>query len=284
MRGISTTQLISPGKNLNRAKRESWTLFRRKQLLPKYHTSSLDAILTNNGLKRIRIEGNGDCFFTSIQKSCKLKEDICEIRGKICDHMDENVNEYIYFLPRDSEEQMENLRADKFKTQLQNLRQTGIWSTDLGDVLPLATANTLQIEILIYTSRRNNHIIQIQPSLASIKDKVTLAYLATKGFEHYDICKAIGKQSNSPNKGDVQTETEKHRTPKDKIIPKRKNQDNFIDITPRKRAKYASPRRKDRTRKRKSNPEAWKRNVRKNPLQINVANVHHIMQHQLRNT
>ena len=86
---------------------------------------------------------------------------------------------------------------------------------------------------------------------------VNLALFAVPGQEHYDAVKIItDRETSSPTKGTTSPRTPVHGTP----ARKRKS---FPIITPRKRANYQSPVKKQLFRKRQRRPEQWKRNLRK---------------------
>ncbi|KAJ8319696.1 hypothetical protein KUTeg_002739 [Tegillarca granosa] len=111
--------------------------------------------------------------------------------------------------------------------------QDGQWSTDLADALPLATSNILCREITSSLDKPSDFQstvdLESSPSkLIEIKPSGTVS----------DIDK-----NSTPNKqGDCSHPS---------------------TITPRKQAKYKSPKQKFRSRKRKARPETWKKNIRK---------------------
>ena len=66
--------------------------------------------------------------------------------------------------------------------QVEFLKDEGLWSTELCDLLPLV--NMMGREVIIYLSNWNNQLIEIYPALRS-EEVLTLAYIVLKGFEHF---------------------------------------------------------------------------------------------------
>ena len=112
---------------------------------------------------------------------------------------------------------------------------------------------------MIYSSNRNNQIIEIHPTLTEVRspEVLTLAYIALKGFEHYDVCilnnenlddMQYTKETNpcAPNKDIMReaSQTTPHKTlnPDDvKIKAKKRSGSSPPGITPRKKPKYITP-------------------------------------------
>ena len=68
------------------------------------HNNILDKLLKSNRPQRDIVDGDGNCFFesllkcteTELSRSCSTAS---EIRQKVCNHMMENVAEYMNFFP-----------------------------------------------------------------------------------------------------------------------------------------------------------------------------------------
>lgn len=267
--------------DLERAKTESLNIHRVKQVLLKFHVRSVDTLLNSNGLRRKTIEGDGNCFFSAVKEATSNFESPQEVRKAVVNHLQINKEEYISFLTNVNKESHHNLQ-EIYDDQVEFLKEEGHWSTELCDLLPLAIANMMGREVIIYSSNRNHQLIEIHPTLTEVRSKevLTLAYIALKGFEHYDICISDNEKSDdiqSTEKFDKARTPEKEMT---RITPqatpdktelnadatvssKKRTVSSPIGITPRKRAKYVSPEKKKRSRKRKAHPENWKKNVRK---------------------
>ena len=72
------------------------------------------------------------------------------------------------------------------------LKQSGHWSNSAGDFLPLALANWSHRPVCIYSSRPEQPVIEIQPTLCppTEENSICLAYMSSGGISnHYDRCK-----------------------------------------------------------------------------------------------
>ncbi|MEW8548129.1 MAG: OTU domain-containing protein, partial [Candidatus Thiodiazotropha sp.] len=194
----------SDAKSLLRAKRISHGMFKVRECLNNLHLRTLDALLYSNGLKRKEIEGDGNCFFAALKESSGLQDELLKMRNNICDHIKENRDDYIGFLKKNEKSCEEETIKDSFNRQLDTLRQSGSWSVDLSDVLPLAVANYTKREITIYTSKRSNPVISVKPTVHFDQlhgPPIFLAYVATPGFEHYDSCEVLGLEHDQTGEG-----------------------------------------------------------------------------------
>ena len=284
----SSTNFDVINANLERAKVESLNTYRVKQVLLKFHERSLDTLLNSNGLRRKTIEGDGNCFFSAVREVTPNFESPHQVRKAVVDHLQINKAEYISFLSNTSNKGSHRELQEIYDSQVEFLKGDRHWSTELCDLLPLAIANMMGREVIIYSSNRNNQLIEIQPTLTEVRSEevLTLAYIALKGYEHYDICISHNQTSEdipcseefdkakTPEK--ERTETTQQATPNKtenvescevnagaKDSAKKRMPSSPTGITPRKRAKYVSPEKKKRSRKRKAHPENWKKNVRK---------------------
>lgn len=70
-------------------------------------------------------------------------------------------------------------------TEAENFRQSGEFSRPLGDAMPLAMANILQMPIVLITSAQNMPIVTITPRRIADEVSVVLAY-TQRGVGHYD--------------------------------------------------------------------------------------------------
>lgn len=75
--------------------------------------------------------------------------------------------------------------------QIETLRQNGYWSNRAGDFLPLALVNWSHRTVRIYSSKPEQPVIEVQPTLGHLveSEPVCLAYISSPGIsEHYDGC------------------------------------------------------------------------------------------------
>jgi hypothetical protein len=247
--------------DFQKATKQSQNTFKAKQIILKYHKKNLEAILASNGLQRKVVTGDGNCFFNAVHESTKVCKDEAELRNVVCDYLEQNQDEFKSFLTKENVTDGDQL--SQFLDQLYILRGNGTWSVDLADALPLATANALGRDIVIYSSCRATPVLHIQRHNKDDQNvqecvHIQLGYLKVTGCEHYDAVEALTTPT-TPHKRKT-TSTEEHKTPQ-----KQSSDTSCPNITPRKQAKYISPQTKRLSRKRgDAKPERWKKNVKKN--------------------
>ena len=158
-------------------------------VIPDEHGDSrLNNVLQSFGLTTCEVPKNGDCLFTSIilhinhifqaNSDTWLIEHLHSIR---VNHSNLDVNlirnlmvdewitnqEYIPFL-EDSKQFEEE--ADKY-------RVSGMYTTELGDVMLLGLSNVLHLQLIVFTSIPSWPYLTINPQCAiSSKDPICLAY------------------------------------------------------------------------------------------------------------
>ncbi|KAH3779743.1 hypothetical protein DPMN_002916 [Dreissena polymorpha] len=193
---LSRTKRNTPGRPMafrhmhqaiEKAKQESSNQHKARQLISDMHKRNIDALLASNGLKRVRIEGDGNCLFKAVCVSTCDFESPEILRQKLCDHLSAKLDTYIDFLPNNT---CAN-KMDKYISKVNFLREEGHWDNDLADALPLAIANVSGRVLKIYCSRRANSMYEIRPTLhadTDANDCINLAFIQVPGLEHYDAC------------------------------------------------------------------------------------------------
>lgn len=132
---------------------------------------------------------------------------------------------------------------------------------DVADSLPLDVANYLECIITIYSSAISTPVIDIKSEKPSDKI-ISIAYTAVRGWEHYDATERISvKSSDDQNSSSIRTESNDKTN--DSLPSESKPKSFEQQSTPHKRAIYKSPLKKLSSRKKKRNPNQWKRNIRK---------------------
>lgn len=261
---LSRTKRITPGRPVSfrhmhqaieKAKQESSYQHKARQLISDMHKRSIDALLASNGLKRVRIEGDGNCLFkAACVANCDFESPEI-LRQKLCDHLSSNIDTYIDFLPSGTSAN-DTERKNKYISKVNFLREEGHWDNDLADALPLAIANLSGRVLKIYCSKRANPMYEIRPVLHAEIDEndcINLAFIQVPGFEHYDACTSAITPKDT-YQGFTSTEpTNEHLDIVDFSNPTRET------ITPRKQANYISPVKFTGKRKRKAQPEKWKK-------------------------
>ena len=259
------------GTPLESAKQSSLLEYRKRLETNRHHTKILDSLLKSNSLRRQHVPAVGNCFFEAAAKQTTEKVTASILREQVCDHIKEKSDYYMEFL---------SSANVNIETEIETLRQPNNWTTALSDAMPLALANLLSVTVKIYSSNKDQPVIVIHPSLCEPieKEELTLAYLCIPGVEHYDAVKrrtvGISSESeldvcdisdNNINTVDISVESIVDNTvsePSSETPSKSTRNNTSKNITPRKQAKYQSPKRKNLTRKKKANPENWKRNIR----------------------
>ena len=98
-------------------------------------------------------------------------------------------------------------------------------------------------------------------STSSINDAISLAYISDDNEEHYDACVpyySAPEHTSHINECSQTSTVEESETAVSNT--------ECIYVTPRKRAKYCSSKKKQSSCKRKRNPDKWQRNIRKRLL------------------
>ena len=151
----------------------------------------------------------------------------------------------------------------EYLNEIEKLKCDGYWSNRVVDFLPLALANFEKMCVIIYTNKVNQPTIKICPTIGETNSDhvINLAYILVPSvIEHYDACENITSDNNQAE--DEINCANPHDSGENMLYATRLP-DTVINMTPRKSAKFVSPVKKRLTRKRKTTPENWKRNVRK---------------------
>ncbi|XP_052075475.1 uncharacterized protein LOC127712922 [Mytilus californianus] len=239
-----------------------------RTIVLKYHTIRLDNLLLSNGLKRIPTIADGNCFLSAVVKHISSEGhdmNVQILREKLVDHMSREDYHYKRFISFDHETTVEG-QNQKFDSLLQDFSIDGHWNNELADFMPLALANMYNRPLRIYSSMVSNSVYDIIPDLQDTEhsqEYIKVALIAIKGQEHYDAVCHLDEvlertsQADQSTIGDCSPPVMNNvRTP---MTNKRKRS---TPVTPRKRANYKSPVKKQLFRKKKKNQEVWKRNVR----------------------
>ena len=176
---------------IQQAKEESKEEEERRKMIELQHENRLDQLLFSNGFIRKTVIPDGNCFFEAARMT--LGEDYSRqhLRQQLCQHLEENVEEYIGFLLNRNANDDDLTFLKAYFKQIETLRQNGYWSNRASDLLPLALANWSQRTVRIYSSKPEQPVIEVQPTLGQHNESepVCLAYISSPGIsEHYDGC------------------------------------------------------------------------------------------------
>ena len=248
------------------------------------HDKRLNSRLKANKMTRITIYGDGDCFLNAALVHVNSFPDAESLRIALCNHIEENFDTYFPFIESSVGDMNMNELYLHFLETIAGLRKRGAWTTEGNDLLLLALANITGRRLKIFCSRQQESYYDVQPTLkrTDIFNPIYFAYLAIPGGEHYDGCTAENQhmypqmnqriEKEAPVSDDlIQTsssfnedqedlhvlEQEPGQTGTPPATPARESPtpslSSEIPITPSKR----------RGRKRRSQPDTWKRNSRK---------------------
>ena len=175
-----------------RAKQESQQEAELRQMMDQVHEQRLDQLLFSNGYIRQYAPSDGNCFFEAAVFAMSSDLDSTGLRKQLCMHLEDNMEEYVGFLMSKTRDIDDLAFIKSYCKEIEVLKQNGYWSTKAGDFLPLALANWSKRPVRIYTSKQDQPIIEIQPTLGPVcnTELITLAYTSSPGFaEHYDACR-----------------------------------------------------------------------------------------------
>ena len=155
------------------------------------HERRLDNILLANGLERIDVAADGNCFF----ESCALLLNILafDIRKCLCDYLEDNFATFFNFFAFGDDE---NAGYIDYMDNVAKLRVPGEWSNNAGDMLPLALSSWTKRLVRVYSSNPERPILDFYPVgvQASSEDEtmLTFALLDFARAPHYNACTALG--------------------------------------------------------------------------------------------
>lgn len=232
-----------------------------KEIALRLHKRKLQTLVKSNGFKIIPVKADGNCLFeaTAIQVNPNeynenAKAAVNNMRNKICTHIEEKSDYYRSFTEHD------------FLKSLKELKRNGRWNNTLGDVIPLAIANTLKCQLTIYSSKPGQAVIDINPTLTEQQDiaenRLVYAYMAMRGCEHYDACQKISFLHRTNTSTTASNGEKINQSPI--LQSSEEDEGNECNpVTPRKAATFVSPKRKPSSRKKNPMPHRWKKNIRK---------------------
>ena len=88
----------------------------------------------------------------------------------------------------------------EFKNEAQKFLIDGFYNSPLGDIMPLAMANILSVDILVFTAQPHNPILFVSPSVPTASHGTIFIVYDFNGPGHYDAAVRCNK-SIVPDKG-----------------------------------------------------------------------------------
>lgn len=160
----------------------------------------LDQRTKNMGLQRHSTEKDGDCFFTSLAFQLKNFMEKCD--EHVIKHLLERgitsettVKEIARLLRKLVVQEWLSNSGNyhhlvdpnvNYTTEVEQFLLPGHFATSIGDSMPLAAANALQIPIAIITSVQNMPFVIVTPELQSITSTPLFLAFTQEGAGHYD--------------------------------------------------------------------------------------------------
>ena len=170
------------GNEVEEVQQASAQEFVRRQIDQEDHQKRLGDILQVNNLTLIDVPRDGNCFFSAVfmQLPPGNFASAQDLRLKVLDHIC-----------------TEQERYSAFNTCL-NYHQWASeshWNSDLGDLMPYATANLLGCTVQIFSSHSQRSVYTINSTTPHLQSSVVirLAHNAALGFEHYSACFPINE-------------------------------------------------------------------------------------------
>ena len=175
---------------------------------------NIDDLLNLNNMQRINVLGDGNCFFVSLATMIQQQLQDGSLSAEAIAHMENlgiigttqtnNIGHMASvlrcvlveeWLSNPTDYQPFLLSGQDYNTEVNAFLQDGHFASELGNSMPLAASNKLQIPLVVFTEMLNFPILPICPRDRVISDNpLYLAY--DMGFAgHYD---AIKQQKQSP--------------------------------------------------------------------------------------
>ena len=174
-----------PLASLARVLKRSVEDYESQQASFKEHSDRLLNLLSKEGMILMPGPKDGDCFVTATAAQTDSSPE--EVRARLSDFLIANQTELDSFF-----------EDGTFEKEVSLLRNQGVWNMSVCDCLPLAVANLYDRAIRIYSSSKENPVLDIRPTEEDhgkriSEDMIYYAHYAIKGVEHYDWCVPCGK-------------------------------------------------------------------------------------------
>lgn len=171
-----------------------------------YHEQQLNRNLAEYGIQRLPVKGDGNCLFYALAEGLiyemKLDRDgfglhirqlmRLPINFRLVDFADRLRQACVdqWRLHEDYYSQFVDTEKVSFLKEVKKFSKSGVSDSILGDIVPLTIANTLNINIVIFTSVSDLPRIDVKPehknNLASSRRKTIYLAYNQYGIGHYD--------------------------------------------------------------------------------------------------
>ncbi|CAF0762984.1 unnamed protein product [Rotaria sordida] len=171
-----------------------------------YHEQQLNQNLSKHGIERLPVKGDGNCLFYALAEGLiyEMKIDPHEfglqihrlfrlpIHFRLVDFADclRQICVDQWRLHEDYYSQFVDKEKVAFLKEVKKFSKNGVSDSTLGDIVPLTIANTLNVNITIFTSVLNLPRIDVKPeyknNLLSLTQKTIYLAYNQYGVGHYD--------------------------------------------------------------------------------------------------
>ena len=164
------------------------------------HQQILDENLLRAGFQIVTTNADGNCLFESLSKEPENRTGTTitatEIRSQVCDHLEENRNDFLHLYPTESYD-----KEKEFVREINVLCNSGMWNNQLSDIILPVIGTLDNCIVVVYTSFDRCPIITFASSKADKYEKIELPvlflrYNACRGHEHYSPLEPIHEQSH----------------------------------------------------------------------------------------
>ena len=118
----------------------------------------------------MRVDAHCNCFFEAAAFPLN-KISAPSLREKLCQHLDEYMEQYIGFLPQQGSPEDELEFVSQYCREIEQPKSDGFWSNTAGNFLPLAVSNWTKRRVVTFMSKPEQLIIDIHPAdVSSLMD------------------------------------------------------------------------------------------------------------------
>lgn len=156
-------------------------------------SSTLDSVIAAWEMKRVPIDGDGNCCFVAIAHGLQLlkRRNSADSLNQHLDfncikNLSQQLRQIVVKEWRDNTEYYSDFLVDcDIKQEADKFLQSGFFASDLGDTVLLGIANALGIQFIVFTSQECHPVIHVTPQQIICGTPIYLAYSHT-GSGHYD--------------------------------------------------------------------------------------------------
>ena len=175
------------------------------------HQAQLDMGLLRAGFEIKDTAADGNCLFETISwemsNRMSLSVTASQLRETICDHLINEIDEYIGFFVCANDE---TKRADYIR-EVENMKSPGVWNNQLLDLVLHAVSSMYDLTIFVYTSLKGVPILIISPRVKCNpvdQSIIYVAFNACPGHEHYSRVTPVTEKSKEVTIGQTDSDND----------------------------------------------------------------------------